>query len=75
MSMRRTWAVFTFCDAYPLFVERWQRRADAERSAEQFSSLAGRSYHVVEQLLPEHGRVLPNDLKARLQVSTLPRDR
>jgi hypothetical protein len=59
--MRRTWAVFTFCDAYPVLVERWESRAAALRSAEHFSVMSGRSYQVVEQLLPAQARV-PNDV-------------
>jgi hypothetical protein len=60
--MRRTWAVFTFCDAYPVLVERWESRAAALRSAEHFSFMSGRSYQVVEQVLPDRARVLPNDV-------------
>jgi hypothetical protein len=59
--VRRSWAVFTFCDDYPVLVERWQSRAAALRSAEHFSFMSSRSYHVVEQLLPGHVRNLWND--------------
>jgi hypothetical protein len=59
--MRRTWAVFTFYDGHPVLVERWQSRAAALRSAEHFSFMSGRSYQVVEQLLPGHARQPRND--------------
>ena len=58
MSMQRTWAIFTFYQDDPVLVDRWPHRAAALWAAEHLSVMGGRSYHVVEQLLPDRARVI-----------------
>ena len=65
MSMRRTWAVFTFCNGYPVLIGRYQSQGDALRAAEHLSC-DGRIHHVVEQLLPERAHIIRTSEHRRL---------
>jgi hypothetical protein len=72
MSMQRTWAIFTFCGDDPVFVDRWQTRAAAVWAAQHLAAMGGRTYHVVEQLVPDRARVLPNDRDDAWRIQSPP---
>lgn len=52
MSMRRTWTIYSFCEGYPVLVERCATESGALRVAELRAREDGAEYAVVEQVLP-----------------------